>query len=287
MLEKEGISNAKRMTTRSGHNTSLVEATATGKSNYDRLIKEGFKLGLWSKSYKVTPKNSMIQCFKCLKLGHLKARCPSKNPVCINCGQNDCTAFMSGATCLNAAHCTNCNGAHSGVSRKCPVLKEVETKQKENHHKVLHCPTNHPNAWQQNDPSHPLSTTNAQSAVSRPLEDKVKNEIIESVVEKLNVIIESKIDSLLNHLFDKMLVKLNSLPQPNPFAHDSGSNSPSPLRQTQTGTKKSKAANISSSISNAFNSMLTDNSRRKSSGILPYISSNTDHTKRKLQTNYK
>ena len=281
MLVKEGISKAKRITTRSGHTTSLVEATVTGKSNYDRLIKEGFKLGLWSKIYKVAPRNSMLQCYKCLQTGHLKARCPADKPLCINCGQNDCSALTSDTTCSNAPHCINCNGTHSGVSRKCPVLKEVENKQKETQHKAPQGPATHSNAWRWGDPRHPLSSGGTRPAVSSPPDElnDMKNEIINTMIEKINMIIESKIESMLNTLLDKLVIKLANLPQFNHTTHASGSNSPSPLKQTQPDSKKRKV-NTLNSISNALNSMPTEKTRSKSSGQLPHNSTTTTNTKK-------
>ena len=274
MLENEGISKARRITTRSAQSTSLVEAIATGKANYDRLIKEGFKLVLWSKIYKVAPRNSMSQCFKCLKPGHLKARCPSDSPTCINCGQNDCVALVMGGTCLNAPRCANCDGAHSGVSRKCPVLTQHN---KESQQKELQAPSINPNVWRRDDPRHPLSVGGTHPVVSRSSDElnNMKNEITDSVIEKLNTIIESKIDSMLNTLFDKLLIKLGNLPQNSNSAHDSGSNTPSPSRQTQPGTKKRRLYTLNS-ITNASN---TEKTRSKSSGSLPHNSPTSDHAK--------
>ena len=63
----------------------------------------------------------VVQCFKCLKFGHISAFCKSRHEHCSICpheGHNhkNCTKENE--------KCKNCNGPHAAVSRYCPIKQE-------------------------------------------------------------------------------------------------------------------------------------------------------------------
>ena len=57
--------------------------------------------------------NPVVQCFNCLRFGHIASNCSSKKH-CGNCSGPDC-----GPVCSNPPHCSNCRGTHGAFSSSC------------------------------------------------------------------------------------------------------------------------------------------------------------------------
>lgn len=60
----------------------------------------------------------VTQCANCWKYGHLKIRCPSKNPVCPKCSQKHENCTITSFTCVN------CLGDHMAFDKICPFFKK-------------------------------------------------------------------------------------------------------------------------------------------------------------------
>jgi hypothetical protein len=67
-----------------------------------------------------------VQCYICLKYGHIAKYCKTKQQVCARCGDNhridQCTVAS------DAGKCGNCKGYHLATSNDCSHYKEQETK---------------------------------------------------------------------------------------------------------------------------------------------------------------
>lgn len=66
----------------------------------------------------------VVQCYKCLRYGHVKSQCKSTTDRCSNCGQDherkNCDEEK------NAPKCVHCKGEHSSMYRGCEEYKKME-----------------------------------------------------------------------------------------------------------------------------------------------------------------
>ncbi|PZC83240.1 hypothetical protein B5X24_HaOG208331 [Helicoverpa armigera] len=60
----------------------------------------------------------VTQCANCWKFGHLKIRCPSKQPVCPKCSLKHLNCTTTSFTCVN------CSGCHMALDKVCPSFKK-------------------------------------------------------------------------------------------------------------------------------------------------------------------
>ena len=67
-----------------------------------------------------------VQCYICLKYGHIAKYCKTNQQVCARCGDNhridQCTVAS------DAGKCCNCKGNHLATSNDCSLYREQETK---------------------------------------------------------------------------------------------------------------------------------------------------------------
>ena len=87
------------------------------------VLKSGVCIGnLWIQPEIEYRPPKVVQCFKCLKFGHISAWCKSKHEYCSICSQEG----HNHKNCTNRENekCKNCNGSHAAVSRYCPVKQE-------------------------------------------------------------------------------------------------------------------------------------------------------------------
>ena len=67
-----------------------------------------------------------VQCFICLKYGHIAKYCKTKQQVCARCGDNHRIEQCTVAS--DAVKCCNCKGNHIATSNDCSLYREQETK---------------------------------------------------------------------------------------------------------------------------------------------------------------
>lgn len=99
--------------------------------------------------YKKTP----TQCYKCLEIGHMAARCTNVNPICAHCSEShktaDCPARDAPSRCARCLHTdmktqgdeldkTLPKYAHSAKSMLCPLRKERVTVIQHNKPRMRH-----------------------------------------------------------------------------------------------------------------------------------------------------
>ncbi|KAJ7089131.1 hypothetical protein C8R44DRAFT_892507 [Mycena epipterygia] len=66
------------------------------------------------------PHLRVTQCWGCLKFGHIKAKCSSKEGKCGGCGET-----AHGAVCPSKPKCLNCGGDHRADAFSCPTRKRI------------------------------------------------------------------------------------------------------------------------------------------------------------------
>ena len=123
-LADQGVTMAKRITSRSGNPTTIVTAKPGPDANIKNLTQHGVFIGYTR--HKVELESKTLQCFNCQQLGHTAHNCTNKL-ACIRCGgehkhkdgNNECTVQL---------RCVNCNGNHASCSRSCPAIKSVTGK---------------------------------------------------------------------------------------------------------------------------------------------------------------
>ena len=118
-LADQKVSSAVRKLNQEGAPTTLIGATTDSKESLRELLKNGVRLG--SNKFTVEPAVTILQCFKCQKLGHSAASCPNAQ-TCVRCG-----GPHKKENCQATYKCSNCNQAHAACSRACSYLKQAST----------------------------------------------------------------------------------------------------------------------------------------------------------------
>ena len=109
---------------------TTVRITIEDEEKYNTIINTGIHIGYTH--FRAKPwhfKSTVIQCYKCLKLGHHQYTCKSKDTRCLRCSEIHKHGFKE---CKNKLRCSNCNGDHAACAKSCPVIIEHEktTEQK-------------------------------------------------------------------------------------------------------------------------------------------------------------
>jgi hypothetical protein len=67
-----------------------------------------------------------VQCYICMKYGHIAKYCKTKQQLCARCGENH--RMDQCIVASDAAKCCNCKGNHLATSNDCSHYREQETK---------------------------------------------------------------------------------------------------------------------------------------------------------------
>jgi hypothetical protein len=67
-----------------------------------------------------------VQCYICMKYGHIAKYCKTKQQLCARCGDNH--RIDQCIVASDAAKCCNCKGNHLATSNDCSHYREQETK---------------------------------------------------------------------------------------------------------------------------------------------------------------
>jgi len=67
-----------------------------------------------------------VQCYMCMKYGHIAKYCKTKQQLCARCGDNHPIDQCIAAS--DVAKCCNCKGNHLATSNDCSHYREQETK---------------------------------------------------------------------------------------------------------------------------------------------------------------
>ena len=193
-LKKQGLINVSRIISKSKQTTSLLKAEAIDQDTYKACLLNKIKIG-YIRCH-TEPLRTVLQCFKCQKVGHTHFNCKSET-VCPKCSGNH-----SLKECLvdNQVKCINCGGDHFACARKCPFLKEAaKTKQIPNPATKNRVPSFR--TYAQVARGEQIVAQSTQPIEVRPIESKIE----EIVSKKLNDIIEKLLPSLIESVISKLL----------------------------------------------------------------------------------
>ena len=282
-LNDQGINKTERLISRSNNTpTSIVNAETTGSENYKKLLTDGFRVGLWSKRYKVSPKSRIQQCYNCLCLGHLKHNC-DKPKKCIKC------SFTHDGDWTYPTKCYNCEGNHTAVSRKCDYLKTAEKDLIKSKHDTKRNLTNvkKPETNARFDRKEDLNTPNKFSfeQTNNLLDDKIKSiltthldklesRIEEIINEQLERIIARVVEPIIETIYESLVTKIQrsefqtpSHQQINPTSSQAQTNKPTAKNSSKSNLLASVEAAISDKISKrkSFDNKNTRNENNRKS----------------------
>ncbi|XP_055612882.1 uncharacterized protein LOC129759449 [Uranotaenia lowii] len=121
-LSREGVTAVKWITTKDKQsgaikNTPLVVLTFKGTKRPTHILFGMLRISV--RPYYP----SVLQCRSCAAYGHTRKHCSSE-AVCFNCSQKH--TLDNDQECPNPAYCYHCEGAHSPISKSCPVFRKEE-----------------------------------------------------------------------------------------------------------------------------------------------------------------
>lgn len=172
---------------------------------------------------------SIRQCYKCFRLGHVKANCNNnREMICRKCGKEH-----DQASCENALRCINCKGPHDSLYKNCVArIQEVEINKirvyksisyKEASKLVVNSTRGHEfiNSTERLSSSTGFEERDEYEIMDQTLQDdnnfltldevnskqKIVNLIRDTTNEKVSQITQSFIANLNDHIQDKDLVQ--------------------------------------------------------------------------------
>ncbi|XP_055584863.1 uncharacterized protein LOC129737729 [Uranotaenia lowii] len=120
-LKSEGVTTVRRITKKladgKSTNTPLIILTFRGTERPEHI-----RFGMLRVNVRPYYPSVLI-CRNCAAYGHSSKRCTS-SAVCMNCSQKH--QIVEHQTCPNPSFCNHCSGAHSPVSKVCPVFRKEE-----------------------------------------------------------------------------------------------------------------------------------------------------------------
>jgi hypothetical protein len=131
LYNKYNIAKATRIVKKKDNEpTTTVKITFDNEEKYKFYLKNGIYIGYtFFRLKEWTNKPSILQCYKCLRLGHHQSSCKSQKTNCLRCSE---THQHSHKECNNPLKCINCNGEHAAVSKSCIKIIEYTNRTKKN-----------------------------------------------------------------------------------------------------------------------------------------------------------
>ncbi|XP_055612084.1 uncharacterized protein LOC129758574 [Uranotaenia lowii] len=121
-LSREGVTAVKRITNKDKQtglikNTPLLILTFKGTKRPTHILFGMLRISV--RAYYP----SVLQCRSCAAYGHARKHCTSE-AVCFRCSQKH--ELDKDQDCPNPEYCYHCKGAHSPISKSCPVFRKEE-----------------------------------------------------------------------------------------------------------------------------------------------------------------
>ena len=118
-LKDQGLVNSTRIVGKNKLPTTLIKAEAIDEPSYQAALTNKILIGYIK--CKTEPLRTVLQCFKCQKVGHTHFNCKNET-VCLKCSGNHSIKECDQS---NKIKCSNCGGDHVACARKCPFLKDA------------------------------------------------------------------------------------------------------------------------------------------------------------------
>ena len=120
--------NVIRLTSKDGKTPiRTIKITFSDVQNRNTFVHTGLQVDSMHFIAEAASQNSKpVQCYICLKYGHIAKYCKTKQQVCARCGDNHRIDACTVAS--DAGKCCNCKGNHLATSNDCSYYKEQETK---------------------------------------------------------------------------------------------------------------------------------------------------------------
>ena len=117
---------AKRFVTKEKVKLGTVKIDFEEETERDKALKLGIKLGeeiFPAENYE--PRRRIIQCYNCLKFGHVAKLCRQDHPTCSTCGRDHHAKSCQ----YRRVHCSNCDqDGHSATDKQCPKFRDIAMK---------------------------------------------------------------------------------------------------------------------------------------------------------------
>ena len=100
----------------------VIKIKFADESSLEKALDQGFFLKSTHLGFQVEKaenRPSVIQCFKCHRIGHMKKDCRNEKELCSKCSES-----KHQGSCNGPLYCINCRGEHSSKDRNCWVYKE-------------------------------------------------------------------------------------------------------------------------------------------------------------------
>ena len=199
-LKEQGLVNPTRIIGKNKLPTTLIKAEAIDEPSYRAALANKILIGYIK--CKIEPLRTVLQCFKCQKVGHTHFNCKNET-VCLKCSRNH---SVKECDINNKTKCSNCGGDHVACARKCPFLKEAVKIKPVPNVKII-------------QPAKPLNKTFAQIVKGEQKSNQTTdNQLPFNLESKLKEIISKKIGELINKkllptLLESILNKLTASPK--------------------------------------------------------------------------
>ena len=117
---------AKRFVTKEKVKLGTVKIDFEDETERDKALTLGIKLGEEIfPAEKYEPRRRIIQCYNCLKFGHVAKLCRQDHPTCSTCGRDHHATSCQ----YRRVHCSNCDQeGHSATDKQCPKFRDIAMK---------------------------------------------------------------------------------------------------------------------------------------------------------------
>jgi hypothetical protein len=186
--------------------TRTIKITFSDVQNRNTFVHTGLQVDSMHFTAEAASQNTKpVQCYICLKYGHIAKYCKTKQQVCARCGDNhridQCTVAS------DAGKCCNCKGNHLATSNDCSHYREQETK-------MLNLINQYTSTSKQITPTPAPYNKNEYPPLPNLLQqqkDILQSSFLEDILNALSSKMEAIIEETTNRIFKAMQQKIKKL----------------------------------------------------------------------------
>ena len=201
------VINVVRLTGKDGKTPiRTIKITFSDVQNRNTFVHTGLQVDSMHFVAEAASQNTKpVQCYICLKYGHIAKYCKTKQQVCARCGDNHRIDACTVAS--DAGKCCNCKGNHLATSNDCSHYREQETKMLNMINQ--YCTT----SKQTTLAPAPYNTTEFPSLPNVFLQQKemLQSSIFEDILAALSSKMETIIEETTNRILKALELKIKKL----------------------------------------------------------------------------